>query len=99
KTKPILERFDLSKKEKQFILDIIRGHMFFHILTTPEKSSDFQKNFAKIKNRYINNIYPELILLCCADTINGGIRKTRPKEYKYRMDFYKKEIKKLSRGL
>ncbi len=95
KTEKILEHFDLSRKEKQFILDIIGGHMYLHFLLAPE-NPNFQKDFVVIKNKILKQIYPESILLDYADTIGAGIRKTRPKEYRYRIDFYRREIKKLS---
>lgn len=95
KTKNILERFDLSEKEKQFILDIIAGHMYLHLLLVPD-NPNFQKDFVAIKNRFLNYIYPELILLDYADTVDAGIRKTRPKEFRYRIDFYRREVEKLS---
>ncbi|MBU3934447.1 HD domain-containing protein [Patescibacteria group bacterium] len=96
KAKRILNRFDLSEREKRFILDIIGGHIHFHLLLSLENYGNFQRDFPIIKNRYLNSVYPELILLDYADTVNAGIRKTQPKEYRYRMDFYKREIEKLS---
>ena len=96
KTIKILDRFDLSTREKQFVADIIAGHMDFHLLLIPDNSVNFQKDFLAIRNKFWGYIYPELVLLDYADTIDAGIRKTRPKEYKYRMNFYKREIEKLS---
>lgn len=96
KTEKILERFDLSEKEKQFVSDIIAGHMYLHLLLIPDNSASFQKDFTSMKNRFLNYIYPELILLDYADTIDAGIRKTRPKEFRYRIDFYRREVEKLS---
>lgn len=95
KAEPILERFDLSEKEKQFVLDIIGGHMHFHYLLTPGYSQNFQKDLAEVK-RKIKDVYAEVVLLDYADTVDGGIRKTKPKEYRERIGFYKKEIEKLS---
>ena len=95
KARNILRHFDLSHAELEIIVEIIRNHMTMHYILEPG-NPNFQKEFVAFKNRFLNTIYPELILLVFADTINSGLRKTNPKEFKYRIDFLKKEIAKLS---
>ncbi|MBU2540235.1 HD domain-containing protein [Patescibacteria group bacterium] len=95
KAEKILKRFNLSDKEMKFVLDILEYHHEFHKLLAPE-NQNFQKDFVILKNKFTNYIYPELVLLAFADTIDSNIRKTKPKEYRNRINFYKKEIEKLS---
>lgn len=94
-TKEILKSFDISEKETQFVLDIIANHTEFHKLLSPD-NPNFQKDFVNIKNKFGKYIYPELIVLSYADTVNSKLRKANPKEFRYRIDFYKREIEKLS---
>jgi len=95
KARKILDRFNLSEREKQFVCDIIANHMHFHFIIAPD-NLNFQKEFVAIKNKFLDYIYPELILLGYADTVDTGMRKTNPKEFRHRIDFYKREIEKLS---
>ncbi len=91
----ILKNFNISEAETRYVLDIIANHTELHKLLSPD-TPNFQKDFVNIKNKFGNNIYPELIVLTYADTVNSKLRKTNPKEFRYRMDFYKREMEKLS---
>jgi len=95
RTRNILRHFDLSTKELDMIVEIIKNHMTMHYILEPG-NPNFQKEFVAFKNKFLKTIYPELIMLTFADTINSGLRKTHPKEFKYRIDFLKKELAKLS---
>lgn len=53
-----------------------------------EEYKNFKKKFSKI--------YLELILLAFADTIGSYLKKTKPSEFRYRINFYKKELENLS---
>jgi len=93
KAEKILSRFNLSKEESQRILDIIANHSEFHYILKPD-NQNFIKNLEVLKNK-VANIYPELIILSYADTVNSKFKSIDPKGYKYRIDFYQKETKKL----
>ena len=95
KTKMILERFDLSHRETKLVLDIIANHSVFHHLLTPN-NPNFQGDLDNLKNKFGGTIYPELILLSYADTKNSKLRIVNPEEFRYRIDFYKKETEKLA---
>ena len=92
KTKAILERFNLSPRETELVLNIIANHSVFHHLLNPD-NQNFQKDLEKLHNGFDESIYPELIVLSYADTINSKLKTVNPNEFKYRIDFYKKETK------
>jgi len=88
KVKPILNRFDLSDREKNIVVKIIRYHGEIHIILEPKnnKLNEQYKNF-KSKRR---DIFIELILLAMADTLGGQQKDNNPKEFNLRINFYKK---------
>jgi len=94
KTKIILERFNLSSREIELVLDIIVNHSVFHHLLSPD-NLNFQEDLESLKNRFGESIYPELIILSYADTVNSKLKTARPDEFENRIDFYKKETKAL----
>ncbi len=94
KTKKILKRFKLSNKEIEFVSNIVKNHYLIHGILTP-LNQNFQKEFVNFKERFINSMYWELILLGFADTIGSYLVETYPDEFKSRISFYKKEIKKM----
>ena len=84
------------------IHDIIGlGHKYFQKGVGKERSlthavtglenKDFQKEYENLKKKF-SNIYLELILLAFADTIGSYLKKTKPAEFRHRIDFYKKEL-------
>lgn len=94
KAKIILRRFKLSNKELKFVLDIVKSHGLIHRILLPD-NQNFQNEFVSFKKRFSYSIYPELILLAFVDTAGSYLIKTNPQEFKYRISFYKKEIKNL----
>ncbi|OGZ78992.1 MAG: hypothetical protein A2528_01165 [Candidatus Staskawiczbacteria bacterium RIFOXYD2_FULL_37_9] len=94
KTKIILERFNLSAEETQLVLDIIANHSVFHYLLMPD-NQNFAKDLQDLRSKFGESIYPELIVLSYADTINSKLRIACPEEFKNRIDFYQAEIRKL----
>jgi UTP:GlnB (protein PII) uridylyltransferase len=94
KTKAILERFNLSHRENELVLDIIANHSVFHHLLNPD-NPNFQNDLEDLHNRFGESIYPELIVLSYADTVNSKLKIVRPDEFKHRIAFYKKETEAL----
>ncbi|MCK4520383.1 HD domain-containing protein [Candidatus Parcubacteria bacterium] len=90
----ILKRFNLSKKESKIVADIIKNHSLAHEIITPE-NSNFQKEYKNFRKKFLDSIYLELILLAFADTIGSYLKKTKPTVFRYKIDFYKKELKNL----
>ena len=86
KTEKILKRFNFSKKEFKIIMDIVRNHGTIHdiIGLGVQEYKNFKKKFT--------DIYLELILLAFADTIGSYLEKSKPAEFRYRINFYKKEL-------
>ena len=90
KVKPILDRFDLSDREKSIVIKIIKYHGKLSDVARP-KSDNLEKKYEKFKFEY-NNILVELILLTMADTLGSQLKDNRPEEFNFRINFYKKII-------
>ena len=58
------------------------------------ENKDFQREYKHFKKKF-SKIYLELILLVFADTIGSYLKKTKPAEFRHRINFYKKELKNL----
>lgn len=56
------------------------------------QNKNFQKEYENFKKKF-SNIYLELILLAFADTARSYLKKTKPAEFRHRINFYKKELK------
>jgi putative nucleotidyltransferase with HDIG domain len=94
KAKKILNLFDVSREEAEFILNIIENHHIFHRLLRTD-NQNFQQEFVTLKNKFSGTIWTELILLSYADTINSQLKRVDAKEFRRRINFYKQEIEKL----
>jgi putative nucleotidyltransferase with HDIG domain len=89
KVKKILDKFDLSEKEKRIVRKIVRNHGLISIIVDP-KNNNLSQEFKKFKSSY-SDILLELILLAIADTIKSYLRIAKPKEFEFRMNFYNNE--------
>ncbi len=90
KVKPILDRFDLSDREKNIVIKIIKYHGKLSDIAKP-KSDNLEEKYEKFKSKY-NNILVELILLTITDTLGSQLKDNRPEEFNFRINFYKKII-------
>jgi hypothetical protein len=91
KAKKILDRFDLSRKEKTIVLETIGNHGIIHRLLDSndklkEKSDEYRKKY--------KNIFPEIILLSLADTMGCQLKINDPKNFKFRTKFFQDFISK-----
>lgn len=93
KAEKILKRFNVSKKEHKIIADMVKNHGLIHDITTPN-NKDSRREYGNFKKKF-SNIYLELILLAFADTIGSYLKKTKPAEFRHRINFYKRELKNL----
>ncbi len=84
KARKILMRFDLSQKEKDFVIKIIRKHGLTHKLPVSNG-----KYFAAFKKRN-EDIFLELILLAIADMQGTMLKIRSPDDFKKRFEFYEK---------
>ena len=80
--------------DRNFKKDIVKNRGLSHIVVGLI-NKDFQEEYKNFKKKF-SNIYLELILLAFADTIGSYLKKTKPVEFRHRIDFYKKELKNLS---
>jgi UTP:GlnB (protein PII) uridylyltransferase len=88
KVKAILDRFDLSRREKEIIIQIIRHHGDIHsVLDKEEPKTSFDLIAAKHQD-----IIVELILLALADVIGSQLRDNDPAQFIMRTGFLEKAI-------
>lgn len=92
KSKNILKDFDLSKKEKEIVLGIIKYHSDLHLIVE-EENKNLQKQFDKLM-KLSKDFSIELIIMVMADTAGSYLKKTAPERYNFRMNFYKEVLKK-----
>jgi putative nucleotidyltransferase with HDIG domain len=91
----ILERFNLSPAEKDYIIRVISNHGRLHDLMSGVSRENLEAEYEKIKAEIKDIIY-EILLLTEADMMGGDLEKINQNEYSFRMDFYNKEIKELN---
>lgn len=91
KVKIILNRFDLSEKEKEIIVMTIKYHGEVHAILDL-KNDKIDEKYKKFELGR-QNIFIELILLAMADTLGSQLKDNNPDNFKLRMDFYKRIIK------
>jgi len=90
KVKSILDRFDLSDREKDIVVKIVKYHGEIHIILDP-KSDRLEEQYKKFKLEH-HDIFIELILLAMADTLGSQLIDNNPEEFNFRIDFYSKII-------
>ena len=91
KARKILRNFNLTGKEKDIVLGIIKDHSHIHDIVRPENFT-LAKQFNEIK-KISKNYFIELIIMVMADTTAGFLKTTNPSEYKFRVDFYQNELR------
>jgi len=90
KVRRILERFNISETEKEYVARNIRYHGIIHRLLAKEGFS--WERIEEFKREY-SQILPELILFGMADLEGGQMRKEDPKQFRFRMGIFKKILK------
>jgi len=86
KVKNVLDRFDLSEKEKSRVADIIENHDAIHKIFDPENKG-VDEQLAGLRKRF-PGIFTELVLLGMADTQGSHLKDNAPDEFEYRMRCY-----------
>ena len=86
KAKKILERFDLSDKEKEIVVKIIKYHGEIHVILDIG-NENLEGDYEALKAKH-SDIFLELILLATADTLASQLKDNNPEKFNYRMDFY-----------
>ena len=87
KAKNILQRFDFTENEIDFITSIIKNHGRPHeILGNRE---NYIQLFNDLKNE-IPSIYKETLVLAMVDTIGSKLKQNDEEDYNFRINSYKK---------
>ncbi len=87
----ILEKFKMSKKEKEIVIDIVRHHSEVQYILKPE-NKNIQKKYNNFKSNH-EEIIIELILIAMADTLGSQTKKNFPKEFDFRINFCEKALR------
>ena len=90
KVQPILDTFNLSKKEQGLVTKIIEHHSIVHEILGLEMD-ELHRQLADFKQRFFD-IYLELVLLGMADTSGSQLQENNPKEFLTRLDLYRKVL-------
>ncbi|MDP2670177.1 MAG: HD domain-containing protein [bacterium] len=90
KVKSILDRFDLSDREKAIVVNIVKHHGEIHVILDPNNDK-IDEQFNKFKSER-HDIFMELILLAMADTLGSQLKDNDPNNFKFRIEFYKRII-------
>ena len=93
KAKKILERFDVSEEENQFVASLIREHLLLHVMF--ESGHDLDREYKEFKTK-CKGFAIEMILLAWADLLGTQYKETDPEDFKFRINFYKKALRDFS---
>lgn len=83
KARKMLDKFDLSLKEKEFITEIIRNHNAIHPLLDVDDGRE--KGRIEECRKAHNDIFPELVLLSIADAMGSQLNQSNPKSFRFRI--------------
>ncbi len=89
----IVDKFDLTKIEKQYTIKIIKNHGKLHDLMTGERNK-LEAGYQNLKNKYPDIIF-DLLIFTKADTMGLIFKKEDMGEINFRINFYNKAIKEL----
>jgi putative nucleotidyltransferase with HDIG domain len=95
KVATILDRFDLSDKERNFVIRLVRTHGKVHDIAGPacvEKETEWKRLAAAEEG--FQESEAEVLLLVIADTMGSFLPKIDASEFSSRMIFLEKKLKK-----
>lgn len=90
KAKKVLKKFALSKREKNIICGTIRKHSDLHDIIDDD-NKNLKKQFAKLMKQS-KDFSIELVIMVMADTVASYLKKTMPRKYNFKINFYKKSL-------
>jgi putative nucleotidyltransferase with HDIG domain len=88
KLRNILPRFDLTEKEREFVIKIVANHDFIH---ANSRLKDADTKWLEFKKQN-PDIFIEVALLAKADLLGGQLKNNMPEEFEFRMGFVDKII-------
>ena len=86
----ILKKIELTGKEVAFVLNIIKNHTAVHSIVS-EDNPNIHAQFLELKSMN-KEYFSELILMVWADTSSGQLKETEPKNFRFRVGYYKKQL-------
>ena len=86
KAKKLLDNFDISQEEKEFIVSVISNHGKPHVILRDRNNCD--SNLNKLKKE-INEIYRETLILAMVDTIGSKLKQNNKGNYNFRINKYR----------
>lgn len=90
KVTKILNRFDLSAREKSIIINLVRYHGEIHPVVS-SKNNNHEKHLSCFKSKHCDT-FIELILLGISDTSGSQLKDNNTSEYNFRINCYKNII-------
>lgn len=90
KARKVLKNVALSKREKDIICGTINRHSDLHTIMD-EDNKDLKKQFDKLM-KSSKDFATELVVMVMMDTVASYLKKTMPKKYDFRINFYKKSL-------
>ena len=90
KVKSILDRFNLSDREKAIVVNIVKYHGEIPSILDPNNDK-VDEQLDKFKSEH-HDIFTELILLAMADTLGSQLKDNNPDNFKFRIDFCQRII-------
>lgn len=85
KFKEIISRFDLSQKEQELVVQMVKNHGVIHDILD-RKNGDIKKEVENFKMAYLN-IFLEIVLLAMADLLGSQLKNNSPEEFEFRKEF------------
>lgn len=86
KAKKLLDNFDISQEEKEFIVSVISNHGKPHVILRDRNNC--ASNLNKLKKE-INEIYRETLILAMVDTIGSKLKQNNEGNYNFRINKYR----------
>ncbi|MCX6764771.1 MAG: HD domain-containing protein [Candidatus Nealsonbacteria bacterium] len=90
KVKSILDRIDLSEKEKNFVSQIIKNHGVLHIMVYPG-NNNLEEEYRVFRSDF-SEIFLEIIIFSLIDNLGNQLQKNYPDEFDFRINFYQKAL-------
>lgn len=86
KARGILDRFNITDKEKEYIVSIITNHDKPHVILDSRKNCS--QKLKELEND-MKDIYKETLILALVDTMGSKLKENDEEEYNFRINKFK----------